>query len=37
MREFETKKDKGLNELAGGDSVEHPDHYAGDGKIECKQ
>lgn len=32
---IETKYAKSVNELDGGDSVEHPDHYAGDGKIEC--
>lgn len=35
---IEVKQAKTLQELAGclaGDPVEHPDHYAGDGKIEC--
>ena len=32
---IETKKANSLVELANGDSVEHPDHYAGDGRIEC--
>lgn len=33
---IETKNAKSLSELSGGDSVEHPEHYAGDGQIECK-
>ena len=35
---IEVKQAKTLQELAGclaGNPVEHPDHYAGDGKIEC--
>lgn len=32
---IETKHAKSLGELSRGDAVEHPDHYAGDGQIEC--
>lgn len=32
---IETKNAKSLGELSRGNAVEHPDHYAGDGKIEC--
>ena len=32
---IETKNAKSLAELSQGNAVEHPDHYAGDGQIEC--
>lgn len=32
---IETKNAKSLVELSQGNVVEHPDHYAGDGQIEC--
>lgn len=32
---IETKNAGSLAELAEGDSVSHPGHYAGDGAIEC--
>lgn len=33
---IETKNAKSLAELTQqGNAVEHPDHYAGDGQIEC--
>lgn len=32
---IETKHAKSLGELSRGDAVEHPDHYAVDGQIEC--
>ena len=32
---IETKHAKSLGELSRGDAVEHPDHYAGDGQLEC--
>ena len=31
----ETKRANSLGEISRGDAVEHPVHYAGDGKIEC--
>ena len=32
---IETKRSERSEEAAGGDAVAHPDHYAGDGQIEC--
>lgn len=32
---IETKNAKCFGELSRSDSVAHPDHYAGDGQIEC--
>lgn len=32
---IEMKNAKSLGELSRGNAVEHPDHYAGDGQIEC--
>lgn len=32
---IDAKNVKSLVELAKGNPVAHPDHYAGDGKIEC--
>lgn len=34
---IETKNAKSLAELSQGNAVEHPDHYAGDGQIECME
>lgn len=36
MRQMiETKRSERSEGVAGGDAVAHPDHYAGDGQIEC--
>lgn len=32
---IETKNAKSVKELAQGNAVSHPSHYAGDGTIEC--